>query len=134
MKSSFYIILFTLFAAGLIVGNISSSFINIGNNGAKLSEEIVGNPTVTNITLEGKVIDIDGNSLVLERDGKKIKVYFGDKSTFAKMAKLDDPVKPTSLTEISKLPVGSEVLGGGVIKEDPKAGEFKIYTTLFYIK
>ena len=110
-------------------GSVSS------NASLKLAEEVIGNPIVTNITLEGKVEAIDSDSVTLERDGKKLKAYFGLSSTFGKLnANGDLSATPSAVTAISELPIGSEVFGGATIQKDASSNEFRIYTTNFLVK
>lgn len=108
----------------------------LNNANLKLAGEVIGNPVVTYLTLEGKVTAVDQEMMTLEKDGKQLKAYISPDSTFTKM---DSPEKlaggtPSAATAISELPLGSEVIGGATIQKDAKSSEYKIYTTNFWVK
>lgn len=136
--NKFFIIIFILLAltVGFAGGNMAKKGTKATNNpNSKLAAEVIGNPIVTYLTLDGKVVAVDSESVTLEKDGKQLKAYFGKDSTFAKIPSTEElGATPTATTAISELPIGSEVTGGAKVQKDANSNDFKIYTELFYVK
>lgn len=137
MNKSLAIILIILaLGVGFGAGNMAKKGgAGAGSINLKLAQEVIGNPIVPNITLEGKVAAIDKDILTLEKDGKQLKVYISADSTFTKLsAPAESGATSSAATAISELQAGSEVIGGGTIKMDANTSEYKIYTTNFWVK
>lgn len=106
----------------------------IGNSNSRFAQDVITSPVVTFLTLEGKVVNVEKDKMVIEKDGKRIDVYFERDSVFAKMPKDGSSQLPPTTTPLTQIPVGSELDGGGKIKLDSSTKQYRIYSSNFWVK
>lgn len=105
-------------------------------SGGSMPGNVIDNPIVSGTNVDGVLKSKDKNSLVLEKEGKELKIIIEGNVDFIKVPDSNQPVPATNVTKekLEDIKTGTKLAGQVLFKKDPKTSEVNIVAVSFLVK
>lgn len=130
------LIFLTGFGIGVVITSNKISSMMGGSGSADLAAQIVDNPVILGSTVDGVLKSKDETSLVLEKEGKQLKIFIDDKTEFMKSPDSSQAFSaPNGFKEsLDNIKVGADLAGSVLIKKDKNTSQVTIVGISFLVK
>lgn len=131
------LVFLTGYGAGLFFNN---SQIATNNNssvtGGNLPGNVVENPIVSGTNVDGVLKSKGKDFLVLEKEGKELKIFIEGNLDFIKIPDSSQKVTGSNVMKekLDDIKTGTNLTGQVVFKKDPKTSEVRIVAVSFLVK